>query len=148
MYQNATNAIQRARIRSGLTQEALAERSGYSDDSIRAWESGARVASLEALNKLQLALDAPWLTGMYLAEQTNNLHDLLPEFQVGRPLAQAAATYINCILDLMDNRVDRKLLQLVADGKIDEVEQPIFEKILSMAEAANRAYYEMRFAQR
>lgn len=148
MYQNKPNAIQRARASSGLTQEALAERTGYSDDSIRAWESGARVASLEALSKLQLVLDAPWLTGMYLTEQSDTLRELLPEFQVGRPLAQAAATYINCILDLMDNRVDRKLLQLVADGKIDEVEQPVFDEILAMAAAANKAYYEMRFAQR
>ena len=43
MYQNAQNAIQRARISKGLTQEALAERSGYSADSVRAWECGARV---------------------------------------------------------------------------------------------------------
>ena len=148
MYQNKPNAIQRARAGSGLTQEALAERTGYSDDSIRAWESGARVASLEALSKLQLVLDAPWLTGMYLTEQSDTLRELLPEYQVGRPLAQAAATYINAIMDLVDNKIDRKLLQLVADGKIDESETPIFDEILSMAEAANKAYYEMRFAQR
>ena len=130
-----------------MTQEALAERSGYSDDSIRAWESGARVASLEALNKLQIALDAPWLTGVYLAEQTDSLRELLPDFEVGRPLAQAAAGYITCVMDLLDNRVDRKLLKLVADGKIDEVEQPVFEEIMRIAAAANKAYYEMRFAQ-
>ena len=41
MYQNKPNAIQRARISKGLTQEALAGRCGYSDDTIRAWESGA-----------------------------------------------------------------------------------------------------------
>lgn len=148
MYENQGNAIQRARISKGLTQEALAERAGYSDDSIRAWECGARTASLEALSKLQIALDAPWLTGVYLAEQTDNLHDLLPDFQVGRPLAQAAASYINAIMDLMDNRVERKLLQLVADGRIDEVEAPVFQEILELAAAANKAYYEMRFAQR
>lgn len=147
MYQTSANAIQRARLGSGLTQEALAERSGYSDDSIRAWESGARVASLEALNKLQIALDAPWLTGVYLAEQTDSLRELLPDFEVGRPLAQAAAGYITCVMDLLDNRVDRKLLKLVADGKIDEVEQPVFEEIMRIAAAANKAYYEMRFAQ-
>ena len=43
MYQNKPNAIQRARIGKGLTQEALAGRCGYSDDTIRAWESGAGV---------------------------------------------------------------------------------------------------------
>lgn len=147
MYQNELNTIQRARNGKGLTQEALAERAGYSADTIRAWESGARVASLEALSKLQIVLDAPWLSGVYLQEQSDVLQALLPEFKVGKPLAQAAAGYITCVLDLIDNRVDRKLLQLVADGKIDEVEQPIYDEILRMAEQANKAYYEMRFAQ-
>ena len=148
MYQKGGNAIQRARICKGFTQEALAERAGYSEDSVRAWESGARTASLEALSKLQMVLEAPWLSGVYLSEQTDALQALLPDFQVGKPLAQAAAGYINCILDLIDHRVDRKLLQLVADGKIDQVEQPVFEEILRMAGEANRAYYEMRFAER
>ena len=52
MDKNKRNALQRARLSSGLTQEALAERSGYSADSVRAWESGARMASLEALGIL------------------------------------------------------------------------------------------------
>ena len=89
MYQNKPNAIQRARISKGLTQEALAGRCGYSDDTIRAWESGARTASLEALSILSECLEAPWLTGVYLREQTNALNELIPAFTVGRPLAAA-----------------------------------------------------------
>ena len=146
MHENPGNAIQRARTGKGLTQEALAERTGYSVDSIRAWECGARIASLDALSRLQAALDASWLSGVYLMEQTDVLRDLLPEFDVGKPLAQVAAGYITCVMDLLDNRVDRKLLQLVADGKIDEVEQPVFDEIMRMAAAANKAYYEMRFS--
>ena len=68
MDKNKRNALQRARLSSGLTQEALAERSGYSADSVRAWESGARMASLEALGILGEVLDAPWLSGVYLRE--------------------------------------------------------------------------------
>lgn len=146
MDKNAANAIQRARISKGLTQEALAERTGFSADSVRAWESGIRTASLEALSKLQVVLDAPWLSGMYLAEQTDALSTLLPEFEVGKPLAQAAAGYITCVLELIDEKVDRQLLRLVADGKIDDVERPVFEQIMEIATRANRAYYEMRFA--
>ncbi len=61
MYQTKQNAIQRARISKGLTQEALADRAGYSADSVRAWECGARVASIEALDILATCLDAAWL---------------------------------------------------------------------------------------
>ncbi len=147
MHRNTANAIQRARIGSGLTQEKLAERIGYDSGTVRAWECGARIASLEALAKLQAVLDAPWLTGVYMQEQTSAMNGLLPEFEVGRPIAQAAASYINCVLDLVDHRVERKLLRLVADGKIDEVEQSAFDEILALAEATTRAYYEMKFAE-
>ncbi|MCI8715092.1 MAG: helix-turn-helix transcriptional regulator [Oscillospiraceae bacterium] len=148
MYQNKRNALQRARLSTGLTQEALAERSGYSPDSIRAWESGARLASLEALGILSEVLGAAWLPGVYLREQSSALNDLLPDFEVGRPLAEAAAEYVTCLLDLVESRVDRQLLRMVADGRIDEVERPVFEEIMEAAGRANRAYYEMRFAAR
>ena len=148
MYQSPQNAIQRARISRGLTQEALAERSGYSSDSIRAWECGARVASLEALDILAACLDAAWLPGVYLREQSAALHALLPDFEVGRPLPEAAAEYISAILDLVDMRFDRQLLRLVADGKIDDSECEIFDGILEAAGKASKAYYEMKFARR
>lgn len=146
MYQNKPNAIQRARLSKGLTQEALAGRCGYSDDTIRAWESGARTASLEALSILSECLEAPWLTGVYLREQTNALNELIPAFTVGRPLAEAAAEYVSCVLDLVDTQFDRKLIRMIADGQIDAIEEKDFRLLMGMAAQANKAYYEMRFA--
>lgn len=148
MHTKRQNAIQRARISSGLTQEALAERCGYSYDSVRAWESGQRAASIEALGILAECLSAPWLPGVYLREQTTALHELLPDFEVDRPLPEAAAAYISRVLDLVDMRFDRSLLRLVADGKIDEQEAQIFDEILEAAEDVTKAYFEMRFARR
>lgn len=148
MYQSAQNAIQRARISKGLTQEALAERAGYSADSVRAWECGARVASIEALDILAACLDAAWLPGVYLREQSAALQSLLPEFEVGRPLPEAAAEYINSVLELVDMRFDRQLLRMIADGKVDDSESEIFDEILDAAGKASKAYYEMRFARR
>lgn len=148
MYQNKQNAIQRARISKGLTQEALAERSGYSADTVRAWECGARTASLDALDTLSLCLDASWLPGIYLREQTDALNELLPEFEVGKPLAQAAATYVGCLFELIDKKVDRTLLRMVADGKIDDLEREVYEDIMSIASRANKAYFEMLYAKR
>lgn len=146
MYQNKPNAIQRARISRGLTQEALAERAGYSDDSIRAWESGARTASMEALGILSECLQAPWLTGVYLREQTDALNELIPDFKVGRPISEAAAEYISCILELVDEKFDRQLLRMVADGRIDQMEARPFDELMALAARINKAYFEMRFS--
>lgn len=146
MDKNPQNAIQRARLSKGLTQEALAERIGYSPDSVRAWENGTRIASLEALDALTVALDASWLSGIYMREQTAALNALLPDFEVGKPLAQAVAGFITAVLDLMDVKADRKLLQMVADGRIDAAEQTDFDCIMDLAEKVNKAYFEVRFA--
>lgn len=148
MYQKKGNAIQRARLRIGLTQEALAERCGYSDDSVRAWESGARTASMEALGTLADVLDAQWLPGVYLREQTKALSALIPQFDVGRPLAEAAAAFIGCVLEFMDGHFDRKLLRMVADGHIDAMEEADFSSMMELAARLNRAYYELMFAER
>lgn len=142
------NVLQRARNGRGLTQEALAERAGYSVDSIRVWESGARACPLDALGIISEILDAPWLTGVYLREQSTSLDALIPDFRIGRPLPEAAAEYISCVLDLVDKRFDRNLLRMVADGKVDAVESEIFAEIMDMGEKTIKAYFEMRFAAR
>ena len=140
------NPIQIARIRRGLTQEGLAERTGYSPDSIRAWESGARSPSLEALEILQRELRMPWLTGVYLRSQTAALAPTVPIFAVDKPLAEAAAQYISCVLALIDGRFDRRLLRMIADGQIDETEKADYRAILETAEQTARAFLELEFA--
>lgn len=146
MYQNTPNVIQRARNRKGLTQEALAFECGYSDDSIRAWESGARTASMEALNILAGRLDAPWLPIVYMQERTTVLNALLPEFSEDKPLSETAAAYVSYIFEFVDERFDRKLLRMVADGRIDEVEAPVYREMLALGEQITKAYFEMRFS--
>ena len=147
MAKEIKNAIQRARLNCGLTQEALAERAGYSDDTIRAWESGARSCPVDALGILSEILEAPWLTGVYLRENyRGGLDAILPDIRIGRPLPEAAADYMACVLEMVDGKFDRKLLRIIADGKITDEEHPVFEEIMAAAEATVRAYYEMRFA--
>lgn len=146
MYKNQRNAIQRARISSGLTQEALAERAGCSVDSIRKYESGERRVPEDILSIFQAILNAPWLHGVYLLERTDTLDELIPEFEVGKPQAEAVASYVSCIYDMEEMEVCRTLIRMMADGAIDDVEQPVFDKIMEIAERTTKAYFEMRFS--
>lgn len=146
MYKNKGNSIQRARLRAGLTQEALAERSGYSPDTISAWENGARFPSAEAVDVLAACLQAPWLATMCLREQSEALAALVPDFTVERPVAEAAANFINCVLDMVDLRFDRQLLKMVADGRVDEVEEDMFQAIMEKADEVCTAYFELKFS--
>ena len=146
MYNKKRNSVQRARTSMGLTQEALAERSGYSVDAIRAWETGARYPSLQAIDILSDCLQAPWLATMCLREQSEALAELVPDFTVDRPVAEAAANFINCVLDMVDLRFDRQLLKMVADGRVDEVEEEMFQAIMEKADEVCTAYFELKFS--
>ncbi len=103
------------------------------------------MASLEANWHPGRGPDAPWLSGGVLREQSTAQRPAAGLFEVDRPLAEAAAEYVSCILELVD-RVDRALLRMVADGQIDQVELPVFEALMDLAARANKAYYEIRFA--
>jgi len=132
MYKNDLNAIKRARNSAGITQEKLAEMSGYSVESIKAWENGGRGASIEVLDMLALCLAAPWLPGIYLREQSAGgiLDDVIPSFAPGMSLSQAVLQLINRIYAFADKHSDRRLVSIAADNIISEEERPDFDAIL------------------
>ena len=142
----AANALKRARNIRHITQEGLAEMSGWSVDMIQAWERSTRMPSLETLHELAKYLDSPWLPDTYIRERTDVLNDIIPDYQANRPLAEAVAGYINAVLDLVDERFDRKLLRIVADGCVDALEKETYQRLMDKAQEVNKAYYEMRFA--
>ena len=146
MDRKSPNPIQKARICKGWTQERLAEECGYSDDSIRAWETGARVATLEALDILQKTLKAPWLAAAYLREQSPSLAAVVPEFEPNRPIAEAAAAYIGCCMQWTSGHFDANLLKMIADGRIDEAEQEDWLEVMDLANRLQKSYLELRFA--
>lgn len=51
--------VRKAREHAGLTQQQLAQKIGYSQDAVAAWESGRRSAKPEILARLSLALGVP-----------------------------------------------------------------------------------------
>lgn len=146
MDRGTANPLQMARNCKGFTQEQLAEKLDKSTDSVQAWERGTRIPSPETLNALALCLDAPWLPVIFMRKRIDPLCEIIPDFQVGRPISEAAAAFIRCILDLVDNQSNRHLLYMVADGRIDELEATVYHEIMLAATQINKAYFEMRFA--
>ena len=150
MDKNAGKVIQMARISKGITQAKLAELSGYSPDTIQAWEAGARIASVSILDQLSHRMNTPWLTVMYLQELSDEdgILAVIPSFTPGVPVSEAAAKYISCMLDSVEVKFDRQLLRMVADGQIDQMENSDFEKLLSLGNEIVRAYLELFFSKR
>ena len=150
MDKNAGKVIQMARISRGITQTKLAEMTMYSPDTIQAWESGARIASIPVLDQLSSRMGTHWLTLMYLQELSGEegIAAVIPRFTPGVPVSEAVAKYISCMQDNVEVRFDRQLLRMVADGHIDQIENSDFDRLLLFGNKIVGAYLEMFFAKR
>lgn len=148
MDKNTGNALKRARNSKGISQERLAEMSGYSTDSIQAWEAGTRRPYDTTLDLLGICLDAPWLTAVYLREQSKGeaLAGFVPEFTPGEPLSKTALGLLNRIYDFADKHSDRRLMQIAEDDVISPDERPEFDAIAEDLSEIIRAATELRFA--
>lgn len=146
MDKTAGNALKRARLAQGITQERLAEMSGYSTDAISAWENGARQASVPVLELLAVCLSAPWLTGVYLREQANGaLDNIVPAFTPGEPLSKAVIKLVNRVYAFSDKHGDRRLLSIAEDNVITPEERPEFESIVEDIQGIVEAAMELRY---
>ncbi len=142
------NALKRARLSRGITQEKAAEMSGYSADSIQAWEAGTRRASVEVLDTLAVCYDAPWLAGMYLRElSAGSVAETFPAFRPGVPLTQAVMRLLDKVLTFTDQHSDRRLIAMAADGVIDAQERSEYDAILEDLQAICQAAMELKFSE-
>lgn len=146
MDKTAGNALKRARLAQGITQERLAEMSGYSTDAISAWENGVRQASVPVLELLAVCLSAPWLTGVYLREQADGaLDNIVPAFTPGEPLSKAVVQLVNRVYAFGDKHSDRRLLSIAEDNVITPEERPEFESIVEDIQGIVEAAMELRY---
>lgn len=148
MDKTSGNALKRARNIKGITQEKAAEMSGCSVDAIQAWEAGSRRASVEVLDTLAIAYEAPWLPQMYLRELSSGpLSETLPEFQPGVPLPQAVMSLLDKVLCFTERHGDRRLIAMAADGKIDATERQEYDAIMEDLQQICQAAMEVKYSQ-
>lgn len=143
----AANPIQMARNKRRKTQEELAELMYVSTDTVQAWERGTRVPDPNTLDALSDKLDCPWLSLIYLRDRIPSMARIIPDFTVGKPMSEAVAAYITSVGDLNDIRFDRRLLRMMADGRVDEKEEPDYDEILAASACMITAYFNLLFAE-
>ena len=129
MLTNGPNIYQAARKEGCLTQEQAAERLEVSETTVKAWEQGQRVPDNETVARMAELYGTPWLL-LEKAFETLSELGILP----GGIHAQALPTAVLSYLDLCNQQLDgyRRLIQITADGRIDETEQADFNTIKSV----------------
>ena len=136
--------LKTARQAAYMTQEQAAEAADVSLESWKAYEYGDRLPPAETAKRICEALDAPWLKLEYAQLFTDALGILPQGIQaVGMPVA---------VLNLIDKASElsdayRRLVQIAADGRIDESEEPDFEGIKGVILDVIAAGYQVIYTQ-
>lgn len=136
--------LKTARQTARMTQEQAAEAADVSLESWKAYEYGDRLPPAETAKRICEALAAPWLKLEYAQLYTDALGILPQGIQaVGMPVA---------VLNLIDKASElsdayRRLVQIAADGRIDESEEPDFEGIKGVILDVIAAGYQVIYTQ-
>ena len=139
-----TNIYQAARRQSGITQERAAQALGISVESIKAYESYARIPPFDIVNGMCIIYRAEWLAYQHNRIASGEIK-VVPPVEV-LDLPRAALRLINRVLDFADKRQDKTLMQIAEDGVIDENERPVFEAIVADLDELIKAAMELKLS--
>lgn len=129
MLTNGPNIYQAARKESCLTQEQAAERLEVSETTVKAWEQGTRVPDNETVARMAELYGTPWLKLKRLLQVFEEL-EIYQDDGVTKTLPTAVLSQWDLTNDLIDGY--RRLIQITADGHIDETEEDDFEIICNI----------------
>ena len=142
-----TTFYQNYRKAAGYTQERAAELLGIAVRTLAAYENGER--PVPALRAAQMA---GLYQNNYLAVQ--HLYTVAPDLcqlilpQVGQiPLAQAVCQLLSAVRALEQARTGDRLLQIAADGRVDEMEISEFNQLMKELEPLISAVLALKFAE-
>ena len=147
MTTNDTYESMYARYRkaAGMTQEYAAELLGIAVRTLQAWERGESTPPNARVLAMVDIYCAPTLAIEHLRFSNIIAYDVLPAIK-SMPLAQATCKLCSAILHLQEIHAGDQLLQIAADGKIDETERAQFDQLLIELEPLVEAAMSLKYA--
>ena len=146
MQDNYRNICKIARQTAGLTQERWAEQIDVSVESVRLYEAGKGMPSDDVVTRMIEVSGMPVLGYWHLLNKSRIAADILPELQECS-LPQAVIQLICKMMDFGNNHRTDKLMDIAADGRIDELERPEFDAIMNELSEIVKASMQLKYAQ-
>ena len=143
MSEAYTTIYQKARKTTSLTQEQAAEQLDISVESVKAYELGGRLPPNATVARMVQIYGTPWLAMEHL-QATEAPLEVLPPVKV-QGLPTATLFLIDKATALSDEY--RKLVQIAADGRIDESEVSDFEAIKAAIWDVIQAGYQVLYTE-
>lgn len=143
MASMGTNLYASCRRRTGMTQEAWAEKLNISVESVKRYETDVRIPTIPVVRKMaDLCGDA--LVGYkYLVKVSQEL-EVLPDIDSVN-LQAATIRLMNRMARFAAKARDRQLMEIAEDGIISADEKPLYDEIMDELSGLVSAFYQLRY---
>ena len=137
----------RYRKAAGITQECAAELLGVAPRTLQAWERGETTPPNARVLAMCDIYCAPTLAIEHLRFSIIIAYDVLPAVRE-IPVAQAVCQLVGAMRKVEEIHAEDRLLQIAADGKVDEIEKAEYDQLLIELEPVMAAVLNLRTARR
>ena len=144
MYTDSRNDYKTVRKFAGMTQERWAEAIGCSVESVRGYETGARIPSDDVVVSMCEISGHAALAYWHLRHKSPLAAGMLPDVEQ-LPLPQAVLQLLCAIADFDTDNC--KLLGMAADGQITADELTDWQGIIGRLDAVIRAAIQVKIAE-
>lgn len=143
MASMGTNLYASCRRRTGMTQEAWAEKLNISVESVKRYETDVHIPPIPVVRKMaDLCGDA--LVGYKYIVKVSQELEVLPD--IDRVNLQAATIRLmNRMARFASKARDRQLLEIAEDGIISSDEKPLYDEIMDELSGLVSAFYQLRY---
>ena len=145
MNDNYESLYARYRKAAGLTQEYAAEVLGVATRTLQAWEHGESTPPNARVLAMCDIYCAPTLAIEHLRMCDIIAYDVLPAVKAV-PVSQAVCALISQIRRIEELHTGDRLLDIAADGKVDQIEKPDYDQLLIELEPLIAAVMQLRYA--
>ena len=145
MSENVMNIYATCRKAAGMTQERAAEILGVATRTLAAWETGERIPPALRVADMVDLYATPVLAIQHLRLNSMLGAEVLPDVRTV-PISQAVCQLCSAICRLEASCARDRLLEIAADGKVDELEQAEFSMLLDELEPVIQAVLTLKCA--
>ena len=135
----------RHRNAAGMTQERAAELLGVAVRTLQAWERGESTPPNARVLSMCDVYGTPTLAIEHLRMCDIIAYDILPPVKAA-PVAQAVCQLVSAMRRVEELHAGDRLLEIAADGKVDELEKPDFDQLLIELEPVMAAVLALKYA--
>lgn len=143
MAVDCQNIYKNARKSAGMMQEKAAQLLNVSVDSLRDYEQSQRPVPSDVASAMCDVYQAPYLAVQHLRLSSELGKRVVPEIQL-KDLPEAVLSVLAAVQRFIVKR--DAMIEIVADGKIDEDEQAEWDNIIDRMNDLNVAMNNMRFS--